>query len=204
MPLNIATAPTHPAVSLAEMKRHLGVTSSDRDVDIESLTDAASNYIARRCKRTFPETEYLLTLSDYEFPASEFCAIYLPRPPVISVENVEYYATADGSPIEITDYQLVRSEVAAFLLPAAGERWPEISCEKADAFRVEYTAGYVTVPPEAKHAIKLLVRHWYDNASAVQVGGTSKEIELGLASLVRSLGIGFYADDLSPHETRYY
>ena len=45
-----------------------------------------------------------------------------------------------------------------------------------------------------KHAIKLLIRHWYDNPSAVIVGSISKEVEFAADALIRSLGTGFYAD----------
>lgn len=206
MPLVVDTAPTVPIVTLAEMKRHLGVTSNDRDLDIESLTDAATNYVARRCKRTLPVTTYVLTMSDWDYPAGDFCKIFLPRPPVISVELVRYYDGVDlVTPVTIApaSYQLVRSEIMAYLLPAPGERWPVIESERADAFEVQYTAGYVAAPPEAKRAVMLLARHWYDNASAVTSGETSKEVELSLASLVRSLGIGFYADVSTDQEGSY-
>lgn len=195
--IEVTIAPTTLAVSLADMKRHLGVTSSDRDIDIESLTEAATRYVEKRTKRTLVTTVYRLNLSDCHVPSGEFEPICLPRPPIQSVSKVEY-DPGTGTYTEITGYQLVKADEYSYILPAPSTRWPAVVKEKYNAFRVDYTAGYATVPPEAKHCIKLLVRHWYDNASAA-TESTTKEIELGVASLCRSLGTGFYAD-VQTHE----
>jgi uncharacterized phiE125 gp8 family phage protein len=199
--LEVIAEPDKLAVDLAEAKRHLGVTSNDRDVDIESLIKAATNYLQRRTGRTFFITQYRLNLSDLHVPSGDFCPIYLRLPPVQSVELVEY--DYNGNTVEISNTQLAKNDEHAYLLPAANERWPAVESETWNALRVEYTAGFTTVPPEAKHAIKLLIRHWYDNASAVLTGSISKEIELGLASLVRSLSTGFYAN-VSTYEAGGY
>lgn len=174
------------------MKRHLGVTSSERDTDIESMTDAATRWLVKRTKRAYAVTTYRLSLSECHVPVGDFEPICLPRPPIQSVTTVEY-DPGTGSFSTIPIYQLVRNEEYAYLLPAAGSRWPAVAQERFDAFRVTYVAGSATIPAEAKHVIKLLVRHWYDNASAT-VDSANKEIELGVKSLCRSLGTGFYAN----------
>ncbi len=191
--LQVLIKPSTPIITLAEAKRHLGVTSDERDTDIESMIDAATSYIARRCGRTFGTTLYRLSLDEDQVEDGSFTKIELPYPPVQSVALIEY-EDANGTTTELLDYQLVSTDECAYVLPAAGERWPAVQDENATAFRVEYLAGYSEVPAEAKHAVKVLIRHWYDNASAVLTGTISKEIELSLASLCRSLGTGWYAD----------
>ena len=185
--------PTTPILTLAEAKRHLGVTSDERDMDIESLVEAATNYIARRCGRTFGTTLYRLSLDEDHVEDGSFTEIVLPYPPVQQVALVEY-EDANGTTTELQDYQFLSTDERAWILPAPGERWPAVQDENATAFRIEYLAGYTEVPAEAKHAVRVLTRHWYDNASAVTTGTISKEIELSLASLCRSLGTGWYAD----------
>lgn len=185
--------PTTPILTLAEAKRHLGVTSDERDMDIESLVEAATNYIARRCGRTFGTTLYRLSLDEDHVQDGSYTEIVLPYPPVQSVALIEY-EDANGTTTELSDYQFLSTDERAWILPAPGERWPAVQDENATAFRIEYLAGYTETPAEAKHAVRVLIRHWYDNASAVITGTISKEIELSLASLCRSLGTGWYAD----------
>lgn len=86
-------------------------------------------------------------------------------------------------------------DITAEVFPASGKYWPHVRYDDAAALTIDYVAGPVDgqdTKPEAKQAIKLLVRHWFDNASAV--GQIGRELELGVASLVRSLGTGYYAD----------
>ena len=196
--LEVITAPTVPAVPLGEMKRHLGVTSSERDTDIESMVDGATRWLVKRTKRAYAVTTYRLNLSECHVPVGDFQPICLPRPPIQSITTVEY-DPGTGAFTAITGYQLVRSEEYAYILPAASTRWPAVALERFDAFRVTYVAGSTAVPAEAKHCIKLIVRHWYDNGSAT-MDTTNKEIELGVKSLCRSLGTGFYAN-VSAYET---
>lgn len=191
--LQVLLKPKALSVGLNDVKRHLGVTSDERDLDIEALIAAAVAYIARRTGRTFGTTLYRLTLSYDELVHGSFDKIVLAYPPVQAIALIEYEDEV-GQTVELTDYQLVANDDMAYVLPAAGARWPALQDENATAFRIEYMAGYTSLPDEAVLAVKLLVRHWYDNASAVVTGTISKEIELSLGSLCRSMGTGWYAD----------
>ena len=190
--LTALTTPTAIPLTTAEAKRHLGVTDSDHDLDIDTLIKAAMNYIERRSGRTLLTTSYRLDLPC--FPDR----IELPKTPLESLTSIDYY-DVDGNDTPLANYQVWSSiDVPSYIVPAPSEVWPQTQAERIDAVRVVFDAGYgateATVPPEAKHAIKLLIRHWYDNPSAVIVGSISKEVEFAADALIRSLGTGFYAD----------
>lgn len=185
--------PTQPICTLAELKRHLGVTSDDKDTDIEALAEAATNYIQRRCGRSFAYTLWRMTLEAGEVPSGTAQKLRLPFPPVVDIELVEY-ENAAGVTAEMLQWQLACGEDGAEITPAAGAAWPDVQEGNLSALRIEYVAGHEVVPAEARHCVKMLVRHWYDNASAVITGVTSKPIEMGVNSLIRSMGTGFYAD----------
>lgn len=173
------------------MKRHLGVTDDWHDLDIDSMQAAAINVLRRWTGREIEQASYVLTAS--EFPGCSL-AFELPYPPTIAIQSVQYYDT-DGVLQTISDYQLERPhELPAIVFPPINEAWPVVQQGRIDAVRIAFTAGYTTPAPEAVHFVKLLVRHWYDNPSAVLTGTISKEVEFSLRSLANSLGLGFYAD----------
>lgn len=181
-------------VALATAKRHLGVTVDERDHEIETSIKAASGYLGTRTGRAWITTGYRLVLE--EFPEG----IVLPRPPLIGVDVVQYYDTDSVlQTMDRDDWQvIIGGNLPATLRPAPGICWPTAEIDREDAVQIRYRAGYgetpEDMPAEFTQACLLLIRHWYDNPSAVITGSISKEVELSVASLVRSLGTGFYAN----------
>jgi hypothetical protein len=56
--------------------------------------------------------------------------------------------------------------------------------------QITYLAGYggaANVPAPAKHAIKMLVGHWYANRESVLIGSISKELEFAVTALLSPL-----------------
>lgn len=192
--LTIESASDVLPVSLATAKRNLGVTVDERDHDIETLIKAASGYLGTRTGRSWISTSYLLELE--EFPEG----IILPRPPLLGVDVVQYYDSSGVlQTLARSQWQVqVGGNLPATLRPAPGTYWPATHVDRMDAVKVRFRGGYgetpQEMPAEFTQACLLLMRHWYDNPGAVVTGSISKEIELSVASLVRSLGTGFYAD----------
>ena len=193
--LQIINQPQTLPIPIGDVKRHLGVTADDRDLDIEALVWAAVAYLQQRTGLTFATTGYRLVIADEEWPSGCTGAIDLPGPPVQSVDSFTYRDDL-GFVRTLTTFQFRGNEYEATLSPAAGQGWPSVQAGRVDAVTIDYTAGADEAPPLACHAIKLLVRHWYDNASAV--GSVGREIDYTVGSLVRSLGRGYVAG-LSSH-----
>jgi uncharacterized phiE125 gp8 family phage protein len=55
-----------------------------------------------------------------------------------------------------------------------------------------YGASGTSVPAAIRHAILMLVGHWYESRSSVLTGSISKEIEFGVKSLLDSQRWGSY------------
>lgn len=175
------------AISLSDAKRSLGVSDDSHDRDIDELIEAATNVLRRWTGRAPITTNYRLSLSCFR------CPLELPFPPLASVTSVEYRDSA-GVLVPITNYQVQTSEnVPAILSPAPTEVWPIVQSSRVDAVVINYVAGPTEALPETKQFIRLLIRHWYDNPSAVMAGVMTKEVEFTLRSLAASLGIGNYA-----------
>ena len=159
MSLRLVTAPTTPALSLAEAKVHLRVDSNAEDTLIESLVTAATDMAEQQTRRALMQQTWELTLD--AFPT----AFELTRVPVQSIASVKY---TDISGVEQTlgpsAYTLDTSDGYgfAYVKPAYGTEWP--SARKG--VKVRYVAGYAdaaAVPEPIVQWIKLMVSTMFDN-----------------------------------------
>lgn len=180
-------------VTLDQAKRHLAVSINDRDRDIELAIRAAAGYLGRITGRAWLTAHYALRMDG--FPVE----IELPYPPLQAVESIRYWSAAGTlTDLAANQYQVFGGgDLAARVRAAPGVAWPATEAGRLSAVEIRFRAGYgdpEEVPAELVQAVLLLVRHWYDNPAAVVTQGTSKEVELGVKSLVRALGTGFYAN----------
>jgi uncharacterized phiE125 gp8 family phage protein len=184
---------------LAEVKRHLGISSGEFDLDLVQLIEAAVNVLQKSIGRQLVSAGFELILPDFCGPDGAAWPIDIPMPPLVSIQAITYYDVDNVlQTLDPADYQLLNgSDLPAQLYPGlSGLTWPAVNSNRIDAVKVAFTAGYGTaadVPAEAKLWLLLVVRHWFDQPSPVLVGSISKELELSARSLRLSLGTGYYA-----------
>lgn len=192
MILNLVTAPTALPVSLADAKAYMRVTFSDQDFQISSLIAAATAY----CEN-FTGRALISQVWDYYLDAwPESGIIYLPKPPIISVDGV-YYNDADGNEQEFAASSYVVSagdnpNLPARIALADGESWPTAQ-EQINAIRIRFTAGYVDLnsPPEPdvpealKVAIMQLAGTLYAARETVMIGVSTNQVPWGADQLMR-------------------
>lgn len=157
--------PADPVVTLAEAKRHLRVDHNDDDLHIDSLILATTAWIDGAdgwLGRALGEQEWQLSVS--AFPLRD---LKLPLAPLISVESVSYTDTS-GSEITFDNFRVVGAGTTGpgSIVPSFGYSWPMTGSEP-DAVRVAFTAGYGSVPAPIRHAILLMVGHYYESREAV-------------------------------------
>lgn len=153
------TTPTEP-VTLAEAKLHLRVDGTDEDALIQGLISAARETCEDRTEGTVPVTGWRLTLDT--FPD----AIKLPRPPIVSVESVQYIDTAGvQQTLSPLDYVVDTASSPGYIVPAFGKAWPETRGQ-INAVEVEYTAGSATPPAAIKAWLLLAVGDMYAHREA--------------------------------------
>lgn len=186
-PVRVVGYPTDHVLSLEEAKRHLRVEHGDEDELILGLVEAAQDYLRLHADRSVVPTDYQMDLC--EFPA-ESEVIVLPYSPVRSV-LVRYYPTT-GSLTTFTSYRLIhRSDATSEVHLNDGVSWPS-TATRPDAAQVLYTAGPEVIPPLAKHAVRLLVGHWYESREGVSER-TSKAVEFSLDSILAMINSGRFA-----------
>ena len=189
-------------VSVADAKEHLRIVDmTTDDTYIGVLIDTATEWCEDYCDRTFADKQYTVAFDDFVD-----LRIGLPRPPVrlnataASATVTISYVDQGGTTQTLTwaqsgtqQFRLDRDHVPSLVYPKYLENWPSVRLDDK-AVQVTYLAGYggaANVPTPAKHAIKMLVGHWYANREAV--GSVGRELEMAVSALLANLRWRQYA-----------
>jgi hypothetical protein len=188
--LQLVSAPESEPGSLEEAKTHLRVDFPDDDGYILALISAAREVVEGKLRRAVFQQTYELSLDqfpyptgtltrspeqreNYLFPSVYFAdyAIDLPRSKVTSVDSIIFQGIS-GETVTLTEdqYTIDLNSEPARIVPADGGTWPYINSYSPGSITITFKAGLWddnSVPASIKHAILLLVGHWYANREAV-------------------------------------
>jgi len=148
-------------VTRAEAKKQLRLESdftADDDY-IDALLVAAQELCEDYQHRTYKQRSRVYYLDS--FPAT----IRAPYPPLVIVTSIKYIDTAgDEQTLDSSKYRIDTDSEPARITPAYGQSWPTIR-PVTNAITVTYQAGYraENFPTKYKHAMLLLVTHFYEN-----------------------------------------
>lgn len=158
-------------VTVAEAKQHLRIDAdfTDDDFYVQSLITASRHYCENYVDRTFLRTQLQMRL-DY-FPVWD---LPLPRPPAMPDTVVVQYTPTDsayGYQLTLfTNFRTDRDATPAVIRPQWNGTWPTCRGAEGDVV-VTWWAGYGTtgsdVPVPARHAMLLILGHWYRAREAV-------------------------------------
>lgn len=162
--LELLEAPATTPVTLTEVKDQLRVEHTDDDTLINRLISVAVAYtdvqgalghamISQKWGQWVDSTP----------PA----AVKLILGPVLQVNAIKYYDTSGSLQTDtLTNYEVLGTSFATTVGPKEGFDWP-VTQDRSDAIRIEYTIGYgeatTDVPQTLRHALMMLIGHWYDN-----------------------------------------
>jgi len=190
--VSLVTAPTEEPVTTAEARSHLRLDDTDFDTQIANLVKAARGKVEAVTARQLVTATYDLTLDALPVGTA---TTRLPFGQLQSVTSVTYLDTAGASTTwSSSDYIVSTAEEPGGITPAYGIVWPSARVVK-DAATVRFVCGYggaSDVPDGLKHAILLLVAHWFENAEAVTVGLMATETPLAFDALCAPYLLGDY------------
>lgn len=140
-----------------------GIT--DFDTEITSLIKVARESAEEFTWRAIVQSTCVEKLNN--FPAVK---IMLERPPVSSITSITY-VDGDGvtKTVSASDYVLCNWVEPCYIVPAVGKSWPSARGGEGDVV-ITYVAGYAAaadIPDSIKHAIKMMVRTWFDQREDV-------------------------------------
>ena len=190
------TPPAVEPVTVAEAKAHLRVDISDDDTYIGTLITAAREWCEQYLDRTLVNTQWVMRFDSFPYE------IELPRPPIASSGTTTAvsltYTLGDDSTATLSTatYRVDRNSTPGVVRQLRAGSWPG-NLDDYNAVSVTWWAGYgsagSSVPATIRHAILLLVGHWYESRqAAVGTGAVPQDVPYGVKSLLSSKKWGSY------------
>ncbi len=160
MILNRITDAIEEPVTLAEVKQASRIDYGEEDIFINHLIKSARQFCEEELQLSLATETWQLKLDYWPCDGSP---IELPRGPVQSVSSVKYI-DVDGveKTIDNSNYILDSASYVARLDNVDTYSWPSTQ-DRIAPITIEYVSGYTTAPEDIKHAIIMLVGHWFEH-----------------------------------------
>ncbi len=194
------TSPAVEPVTVAEAKAHLRVDNSNSDTEIAAMVTAAREWCEQYLDRSLVSTQWVMRFDS--FPPDGTQDIELPRPPMslagttTAVALTFTYENGTTATYSTASYRVDRSSTPGAVKTLYGQTWPPHLMDD-NAISVTWWAGYgsagSSVLATIRHAILLLVGHWYESRqAAVSTGAVPQDVPYGVKSLLSSQTWGSY------------
>jgi uncharacterized phiE125 gp8 family phage protein len=186
-------------VTITDAKAHLRVDTDADNTYIMGLVAAARAWVEEYLDRSLVHTQWTMRLDG--FPPNGLDNLELPRPPMATASAVSAvaitYTTETGAVVVFPshEYRVDRNSTPGAISPLYEQAWP-VHRRDDNSVTITWWGGYGedgrSVPTQIRHAMLMLVAHWYDRRESVLTGLVSKEIEYGVKSLLDSCRWGAY------------
>ncbi len=189
--LTRSSQPVVEPVTITDAKAHLRVDTDADNTYIMGLVAAARAWVEEYLDRSLVHTQWTMRLDG--FPPNGLDNLELPRPPMATAAAVSAvaitYTTETGAVVVFPshEYRVDRHSTPGAISPLYEQAWP-VHRRDDNSVTITWWGGYGedgrSVPTQIKHAMLLLVAHWYDRRDST--GSVSKEMEFGVKSLLDS------------------
>ncbi|MFK5949263.1 MAG: head-tail connector protein [Methylococcales bacterium] len=182
MPLSVVTPATQEPLTVIEAKAHLHIEGNDSDAYIGTLISSARSHVEKHLLRTLTTTTLKLSLDFFKI------IIELKRGPVQEVTNIKYIDTNGVvQTLPVSEYQVDLESEMPRICPAYSKSWPSTQ-PGLNAVNIEYKSGYgddgESIPESIKHAMLLLIGHWFVNRETVLVGTSQTSMDFTTTALL--------------------
>lgn len=190
MTLRRVTAPASAPITLPEVKAQLRITHNAEDAALNGMIAAAvavvdGEGLLGRAMVTQTWAQYVSQSPGW---------VRLEMGPFLALTSVQYYDD-DGAlqDADASHFEIRLQDDFVICKPKEGREWPTADV-RPDAIKITYTAGFgaaADVPADLKHALLLLVSHWYQNREASTETALS-EIPMGFEMLLGAHRVKWY------------
>jgi uncharacterized phiE125 gp8 family phage protein len=184
MALALTSGPAEEPVSVSEAKAHLRLDGTAEDILVASLIVTSRLHIEAALGLALITQGWRLTLDRWP----EGGEVRFPLRPVQGIDAVTVHA-ADGAPsvISAESYLLDGQGLVPRLVPRDG-KWPAPGLA-VNGIEIEFTAGLAdaaaSVLQPIRHALLLLVAHWYEHRDPLEIGSAASTIPAAVSDLLR-------------------
>lgn len=152
-------------ITISEVRQHLRLPDDVNEDDLLlGLIRTARVYCENITRRALAEQTLEIILD--RFP-DRSRAIALPCPPLLSVVEIAY---RDSNGVETilpeTSYVVDTDREPGRVMSVYGTAWPVFTPVPGSGVRIRFVAGYEILPATIRHAMLLLIGHWYENREA--------------------------------------
>jgi len=138
--------------SVTDVKQYLEITGAEHDALLAALVASASETIESFCRRRFLATDY----TEYHDGMGS-ALLLLDQHPVQSVAEIRVAADRDFDAVE----PLGAEEYVLYAAEGLVQRTAGVFPRGLRNVRVQYSAGYGSVPDDVKQACVVLAAHWF-------------------------------------------
>jgi uncharacterized phiE125 gp8 family phage protein len=179
-----------------ELKAQLKVQHTSDDALIEDYRASATALVGRLAEVVLAPTTFEQRLDCWPIGC-----VVIETGPVREVDSI-VYIDADGAEQAVDDahwrWEPTRGGAEVWFLSAFTR--PAVQTERRGAVRILFTAGYnepdatagdprLTLPAEARQAVRMLVMHWYANREPVVLGATVESVPFAVETLIDALRV---------------
>lgn len=183
MALVMTSGPGPEPVTVSEAKAHLRLDSSAEDLLIASLILTSRLHVEAALGLALISQAWTLTLD--RWPDGD--AVVLPMRPVQAIAQVRVRDAAAGAlVVDPASYRLDGQGVPARLVRRE-VGWPSTHQNSAGV-EIDFVAGFgaaaADVPEPIRHAVLLLVAHWYEHRDPIEIGAAGTAIPRPVSELL--------------------
>jgi len=182
--IELVTAPAADVLSLADTKAHMRIEHDNDDTLLFGLINTATAYL----DVTGALGKAMINQTWAEWVSPNPSTVTLSLGPVQSVSAVKYYDTNNAlQTATLSNFYVLGTSGKTTIKPKPNVTWPT-TFQRDDAIKIEYVIGYGAsandVPATVRHAMLMLVAHWYENREAELIGVNSKTLPFGFDDLI--------------------
>lgn len=191
MGLKLVTGPTAEVMTVETAKDYLRITdTNDEDLLIGEIIVAARRLLEKETGKAFLSQSWYYFLDAWpECSKSGLVETKIPIAPVISFDEVKVwlYGANDYSDLGATLYSTDKDSRVPRVAQIENSTLPVLAV-RPNAIRIKVTCGYGTetasVPKELMIALRMLIRHYYDNREIFMKSGNVIEVPRTIEYLI--------------------
>lgn len=184
MALVLTSGPAQEPLTLADVKAHLRIDSTNEDVLLSSLLLTSRLHIESVLSIALITQSWMMVTD--KWPAADWLDI--PMSPLQAVGQVRVKTSASASVVvPSASYSIdVTSKPPRLVWTNTARTEPGIT---AGGIEIDFTAGFgateASVPAPLKHALLLLIAHWYEHRDPSEIGSPAARIPDAVSDLIQ-------------------
>ena len=188
--ITLLNGPAVEPVTGAEAMAHLRLDSEEELAQLHGAVRAARNAVESWTGRALITQSWRLVLDVWPGAVGGSPArfIEMPKPPLISVQQVALFNDADQQSVYDAAFYFVDAASAPGRLVLRNTAEAPVAQRAANGLQIDFTCGYGAAPgdapPPLRQAVLMLAAHYFENREVLRQPGGGEALPFGLAAML--------------------